>query len=125
MVDPCERHHIDAAYLCPDANGICNDACDLLDIPHSIKSSNYDTILERAGYLRRESGRTQEERAAYNRALLERLYREDYIAHREDLTCAGFDHIKKSCCLSLGQLNELYSEIKSMIEKKMTNVATK
>ena len=128
VIDLYERHCIDAAYLCSDANGICNDACDLLDIPHYVKPSNYDTVLERAGYLYRESGKPQEERTAHNRALLERLYREgqiDYIAHREDLTYAEFDHIKRSYRLSLARVNELHSEIKLMIEKKMTNVATK
>ena len=99
MIDLYERHCIDAAYLCSDANGIYQDACDLLDIPHYVKPSNYDTVLERAGYLYLESGKLREERTAHNRALLGRLYREkqiDYIAHREDLTYADFDRITKS-----------------------------
>ena len=128
VIDLYELHCIDAAFLCSDPNSIYNDACDLLDIPHYVKPSNYDTVIERAGYLYRESGKPQEERTARNRALLERLYREgqiDYIAHREDLTYAEFDHIKRSYRLSLARVNELHSEIKLMIEKKMTNVATK
>ena len=85
-------------------------------------------MLERAGYLYLESGKLREERTAHNRALLGRLYREkqiDYIAHREDLTYADFDRITKSYRLNLARVNELHSEIKLMIEKKMTNVATK
>lgn len=104
------------------------DACDLLGIPHYVRPSNYTTVLKNSGYLYPESGKSREERAAHNRPLLERLYRErqiDYIAHREDLNYAAFDSLKKSYRLSLARVNELHSDIKLMIEKKMTNVATK
>lgn len=128
VIDVYEKHCMDAAYLCSDANSIYSDACDLLDVPHYVRPSNYTTVLEKAGYLYPESGRPKEERAAHNRALLERLYREgqiDYIAYREDLTYGAFESIKKMHRLSLARVNELHSEIKLMIEKKMTNVATK
>ena len=128
VIDLYEKHCIDAAYLCSDANGIYNDACDLLDVPHYVRPSNYNTVLDHAGYLSAESGKPPEERAAHNRALLERLYREgqiDYIAHREDLTYTEFDRLKQPYRLSLARVNELHSEIKLTIEKKMTNVATK
>jgi hypothetical protein len=123
-----ENHCVDAAYFCSDANSIYTQACDLLDIPHYIKPSNYNMVIEKAGYLYPESGKPPEERTAHNRTLLERLYREgqiDYIAHRADLTYADFDRIKKNYRLSLARANELHSDIKLMIEKKMTNVATK
>lgn len=128
VIDLYEKHCIDAAYLCSDANGIYEDACNLLEIPHYIRPSNYNTVLDHAGYLYAECGRPPEKRTAHNRTLLERLYRQgeiDYIAHREDLTYADFDHIKKAYRLSLARVNELHSDIKLMIEKKMTNVATK
>lgn len=128
VIDLYEQHCLDAAYLCSDANAIYQDACDLLDIAHYVKPSDYNTVIERAGYLYLESGKPSEERQAHNRALLERLYREgqiDYIAHREDLTYGEFDHIKRSYRLSLARVNELHSEIKLMVERKMTNVATK
>lgn len=128
VIDLYERYCYDAAYLCSDANSIYNDTCDLLDIPHYVKPSNYTTVIEKAGYLYADSDVPQGERLAHNRALLERLYREgqiDYIAHREDLSYADFDRIKQSYRLSLARVNELHSEIKLMIEKKMTNVATK
>lgn len=128
VIDLYEKHCIDAAYLCSDANYIYEDACNLLDVPHYVRPSNYSTVIENAGYLYPESGRPSEERKAHNRALLERLYREgqiDYISHREDLTYTAFDSIKKSYRLSLARVNELHSDIKLMIEKKMTNVATK
>ncbi len=128
VIDLYEKHCIDAAYLCSDANYIYEDACNLLDVPHYVRPSNYSTAIEKAGYLYPESGKPPEERKAHNRALLERLYREgqiDYISHREDLTYTAFDSIKKSYRLSLARVNELHSDIKLMIEKKMTNVATK
>ena len=127
-IDLYEQYCHDAAYLCSDANSIYDDVCDLLDIPHYVKPSNYTTVIEKAGYLYADSDVPQERRLAHNRALLERLYREgqiDYISHREDLTYAEFDHIKRSYRLSLARVNELHAEIKLMIEKKMTNVATK
>ena len=127
-IDLYEQHCHDAAYLCSDANSIYDDVCDLLDIPHYVKPSNYKTIIEKAGYLYADSDVPQEKRLAHNRAILEKLYRKgkiDYIDHREDLTYAEFDHIKQTHRLSLARVNELHSEIKLMIEKKMTNVATK
>jgi transposase-like protein len=127
-IDLYEKHCIDAAFLCSDANSIYTEACDLLDIPHYVKPSNYNTVIEKAGYLYADSGKPPEEITAHNKILLERLYREgqiDYIAHREDLTYAAFSSIKKSYHLSLARANELHSDIKLMIEKKMTNVATK
>lgn len=98
-------------------------------ILHTMSSPpTYNTLIEKAGYLYPNSGKPPEEQQAHNRALLERLYRKgkiDYIAHREDLTYDNFAHIKKTYQLSLARVNELHAEIKLMIEKKMTNVATK
>lgn len=128
VIDLYENHCVDAAYLCSDANHIYEDACNLLDVPHYVRPSNYSTVIERAGYLYADSGKSPEERKAHNRALLERLYRQgeiDYISHREDLIYADFDRLKKNYRLSLARVNELHSDIKLMIEKKMTNVATK
>ena len=127
-IDLYEQHCHNAAYLCSDANSIYDDVCDLLDIPHYVKPSNYTTVIEKKGYLYADSAKPQAERLAHNRALLEKLYLErkiDYIDHREDLTYAEFDHIKRSHKLSLARVNELHAEIKLMIEKRMTNVATK
>lgn len=128
VIDLYEKYCIDAAYVCSDANSIYEDACALLDIPHYVRPSNYSTVIEKTGYLYADSGKPPEERKAHNRALLERLYRQgeiDYISHREDLTYADFDRLKKNYRLSLARVNELHSDIKLMIEKKMTNVATK
>lgn len=99
-----------------------------MEVPHYVRPSNYSTVLAHAGYLYPESGKPLVARAAHNRALLERLYKQgeiDYIAHHEDLTYADFDHIKRAYRLSLARVNALHSDIKLMIEKEMTNVATK
>lgn len=74
VIDLYEKHCIDAAYLYSDANTIYNDACHLLDVPHYIRAPNYNTVLDHAGCLYPESGKVPEERKAYNKALLERLY---------------------------------------------------
>lgn len=128
MVYFYEKHCIDVAFICSDANSIYTEACDLLDIPHHIKLSNYNTVIKKAGYIYADIGKPPEERKAHNRTLLERLYQQgeiDYISHWEDLNYADFDRLKKDYRLSLARVNELHSDIKLMLEKKMTNVATK
>lgn len=128
VVDLCEQHCAGVTYICSDANNIYDTACETLDIPHYVRPSNYNKILEQKGYLTAESGKPQEERRRHNRALLERLYRQreiDFITHREDLTYAEFEEIKQKHGLSLARVNELHKDIKLMLAKKMTNVSTK
>lgn len=128
VIDLYEQHCVDAAYICSDANSIYAEACDLLEVPHYVRPSNYTTIIEHAGYLYADSELPADERKAHNQALLERLYKQgeiDCIEHREDLSYSAFRGIKKAYKLSLARVNELHAEIKLMIEKKMTNVATK
>lgn len=99
-----------------------------MEVPHYVRPSNYTTIIEHAGYLYADSELPADERKAHNQALLERLYNQgeiDCIEHREDLSYSAFRGIKKTYKLSLARVNELHAEIKLMIEKKMTNVATK
>lgn len=128
VVDLCEQYCAGVTYICSDANSIYETACETLDIPHYVRPSNYNKVLERAGYLTAESGKPQEERRRHNRLLMERLYRQheiDYITHREDMTFADFEKVKEKHSLSLGRVNELHKDIKLMLEKRMTNVATK
>lgn len=40
VIDLYEKHCIDAAYLCSDANSIYEDACNLLEIPHYVRQYN-------------------------------------------------------------------------------------
>ena len=128
VVDLCEQYCAGVTYICSDANNIYDTACEALDIPHYVRPSNYNKVIEQAGYLTAESGKPQEERRRHNRALLERLYRQgeiDYITHREDLTYAEFEKVKQKHSLSLARVNELHKDIKLMLEKRMTNVSTK
>jgi hypothetical protein len=99
-----EKHCIDVAFICSDANSIYTEACDLLDIPHHIKLSNYNTVIKKAGYIYADIGKPPEERKAHNRTLLERLYQQgeiDYISHWEDLDYAAFSSIKNPIALVL------------------------
>lgn len=131
VIEMIEQYCIDPAYICSDANIIYEDACDLLNLPHYVRPSNYGTVLEHAGLLEVNRLLTPEEymrNKAHNRAIMENLYRErqlDYISHREDLTYPDFKRITRTYHLSLARVNELHKDIKLMIEKKMTNVASK
>lgn len=117
--------HLDCpAFLCSDGNGIYADFCDAYEIPHYIRPSNYNTVIEKAGY----AAAQDESQSSHNRAVLERLYREgliDRVNHREDLSYPEFDKLKRSYGLSLARVNELHKDIKLLIEKQMTNVSTK
>lgn len=130
VIDLCERYCADISYLCSDANAIYTKACDLLSISHYIRPSEYTTILKNGGYLHagEASDMVSADLKAHNRRVLERLYREgqlDRIEYREDLSYHDFTAIKSACRLSLARVNELHSDLKLMVERKMTNVATK
>ena len=128
VIDLYEEHCVDAAYIGSDGNIIYTDACDLLDVPHYVKPSNYNKVLENAGYAFSGAGEDKDERKKRNQMILENLYKGgeiDYIEHREDLSYAEFEKVKYTHGLNLARVNELHSELKLLIEKEMTNVATK
>ncbi len=130
VIDLYEKYCVDAAYLCSDANSIYTQACDLLNLCHYIRPSNYNTILKSNGYLNAKDApnMSKEQRHKHNEIILERLYRErqiDKIEHREDLTYAEFSAIKRTYSLSLARVNELHNELKKLFERHMTNVSTK
>ena len=130
VIELYEKHCIDAAYLCSDANSIYTQACDLLSLPHYVRPSDYTTIIKRGGYLYAEDAGDMDPQdlREHNRKVLEGLYRSgqiDMIEHREDLTYSEFNIIKQTYRLSLARVNELHSDLKLMVERKMTNVATK
>jgi len=132
-VDFIEQYCDEPAFVCSDGNVIYEEACEMLNIPHYVRPSNYTTVLKNAGYvpIPRRHSLSQEEfakRWQQNRDITERLYREgaiDYISHREDLTYSEFLRIRQKHSLSLARVNELHKELKFSVEKKMTNVATK
>lgn len=130
VIDLYEQHCIDAAYLCSDANSIYSQACDLLTLPHYIRPSEYSTIIKRGGFVSGDDATDwdPEQRWAHNERVLERLYREgqiDRIEHREDLNYSEFSAIKRTYSLSLARVNELHSDLKLLVERRMTNVSTK
>ncbi len=115
------------AFVCTDGNSIYSAYCDAVDIPHYIKPSRYNSIIEKA-MLKSDCGKSPEEISLHNAREMERLYRNqeiDRIEHREDLSYIEFKKIKKSHKLSLARVNELHSDIKMTLERKMTNIATK
>ena len=130
VIDLYERHCIDAAFLCSDANIIYSQACDLLNIAHYIRPSDYTTIVKHGGFLYADEAPDMDpdELHTHNRKVLERLYREgqiDRIEYREDLNYKEFRAVKDAYRLSLARVNELHSDLKLMVERKMTNVSTK
>lgn len=115
------------AFVCTDGNPIYSAYCDAADIPHYIKPSRYNDIIEKA-LLKSDCGKSPEEISSYNARAIETLYKNgeiDRIEHREDLTYTEFKKIKKSHKLNLARVNELHSDIKMSLERKMTNISTK
>lgn len=130
VIDLYESCCEDAAYLCSDGNSIYSKACDLLNVPHYIRPSEYMTAIKGGGYRYADEAADMDpaDLREHNRRVLAKLYREgkiDRIEFREDLTYNEFKAIKDSYRLSLARVNELHAEIKLMVEKKMTNVSTK
>lgn len=128
VIDMLEEYCTMPAYVCSDKNPIYNDSCDILDIPHYEKPSQYNKVLENEGYIYEDNRKSPEEIVRHNQALLEKLYKQgliDKIQNREDIPYAEFTQIKKRHKLNLARVNELHSDIKLLIEKQMTNVSTK
>jgi transposase-like protein len=50
LVDIFEDHINNPAYICSDANSIYKKYCNIFDIPHYIKPSNYKKIIKDKGY---------------------------------------------------------------------------
>jgi len=127
-VDFYEQHCENIEYICTDGNYIYAAGCDLLDLPHYIKPSEYNTIIKNSGYIFSDSAKSKDAIQKHNRTILERLYMDgqiDYIEHREDLGYAEFIRLKRLHHLNLGRVNELHKDISNLIETKMTNVSTK
>ncbi len=138
VVEMSDTYFHEPVFVCTDANPVYADVFDLAEIPHYIKPSDYNTILDHAGYGKPpEHGPIEDDpppevvkyrQMTYNYAILERLYREgriDRIANRGDLTFRQFQDLKSKYGLNLGRVNQLHSELKFTLERQMTNVATK
>lgn len=111
---------VSPTYICTDANNVYNKYCEINAVPHYIKPSNYDDILEKNNYYNLSNEEKEK--------LLLKLYNKDLIDkmdNRGDLSYLEFKEIKEHNKLSLSRVNQLHSDIKFFIYKKMTNVSTK
>lgn len=130
FVDLFEDHLIAPAFLCTDANKVYEQYCNLKNIPHYERPSNYQETIEKNGYETPNKANPAEATATEtkNRKVLERLYNAgiiDRITNRGYIPYEEFEKIKKQNALSLGRVNELHSDIKRFIYSDMKNVSTK
>lgn len=130
FVDLFEKHLNNPAYICSDANDIYENHCNLFNIPHYEKPSNYVSVLEKNGYETPDwsnpaAAKITEEK---NNKILEKLYNADMIdkiTNRGYIKYKDFADLKEKNGLSLARVNELHSDIKNFIYGEMTNVSTK
>lgn len=131
FLDLFEEHFDTPAYICSDANDVYDNYCNLFDIPHYEKPSNYLATIEKHGYkYPSDSADLDDVKAVkeHNKKLLEKLYSEgviDRITNRGYVPYEKFTELKSTYGLSLGRVNELHSDIKRFINGQMTNVSTK
>lgn len=67
FVELFDEHFENPAYICSDANGVYDQYCELRNIPHYEKPSNYLTILDNNGYI--QPSKVNPALAAVTRAL--------------------------------------------------------
>lgn len=130
LVDLFENHLINPSFICSDANSVYEEYCNLFNISHYVKPSNYLTVIEKNGYKTPDwtnpiAAKITEED---NQKILEALYNDkqiDYISNRGYMDYKEFLELKNLNSLSLARVNELHNEIKQFIYRDMTNVSTK
>ncbi len=130
FVDLFDEHLDCLAFLCSDANTVYQRYCQLRNIPHYEKPSNYLTVLNNNGYVQpsKVNPATAAVTMANNKKILEKLYLFDgidQITNRGDIPYPEFEELKEDNALSLARVNELHNEIKKYIYGAMTNVSTK
>lgn len=130
FVDLFSDSLVSPSYLCSDANDVYEHYCELFKIPHYIKPSNYNTIIEKNGYETPDfSDATKAaETRIKNHKILSSLYAKDLIdkiSNRGDLSYAEFSELKTTHHLNLSRVNELHSDLKKFLYGEMTNVSTK
>lgn len=125
-----EPHFEAISYICSDGNKVYEEYCALANIPHYIRPSFYNDIIEKNGYetpdpidpIKAEKTRNN------NHKILGTLYRRgliDRISNRGELSYEEFCELKKNRGLNLGKVNELHNELKKLIYANKTNVSTK
>ena len=130
FTDLFENHLDNPAYICSDANDVYESYCNLFNIPHYEKPSNYLTLIEKSGYITPDRSNPTEAKKTeeHNNKILRKLYSEgriDKITNRGYMSYDEFVKLKASNGLSLARVNELHSDIKNYIYSEMTNVSTK
>lgn len=118
-----------ASFICSDANKLYKRYCNKKGIPHYIKPSNYQKILDNNGYLHSDKTTlSYTEMMKWNAGVKKKAYEAniiDYIDNMGHLSYEEFNEIKETNHLSLAKANELHSDIKLFINKTKTNVSTK
>lgn len=128
FVDLFEPHLNNPAFICSDANDVYENYCNLFDIPHYERPSNYQTILEKNDYQFPPYPAGAAAAETHNRKVLERLYNAgliDRITNKGYMRYDEFAQLKTQNGLSLARVNELHSDIKQFVYGKHKNVATK
>ncbi len=130
LVDFFEDHLDNPAFICSDANLAYKNVCEVYNLPHYVKPSNYDDIIRKHGYVDLKSvpEASRMQKRMENDKLLDKLYFQeliDYIENRGNLSYPDLVEMKKDLGLNLGRVNELHKNIKNFINKRMTNVSTK
>lgn len=120
FVDLFDEYLESPSYICTDSNSIYNKYCELNNIAHYVKPSNYDKILNEYNYFNKNNEDKEK--------LLLKLYNEDKIdkiLNKGRLNYLEFKELKSKNRLSLARVNELHNEIKNFININKTNVSTK
>ena len=120
FVDLFDEYLESPSYICTDSNSIYNKYCEINNIPHYIKPSNYDRLLDEYDL----SNKTNEQKEK----ILLKLYNDDKIdkiLNKDRLNYLEFKELKSKNRLSLARVNELHNEIKKFINVNKTNVSTK
>ena len=127
--DLFDQHFDTPAYLCSDANKIYEEYCQLRNIPHYERPSDYLSVIQHAGYETPDPKDPNVDKViAENKIVLRNLYARgaiDKITNRGDIKYDEFYAIKEQNSLGLGRVNELHSDIQLFINKERTNVSTK
>lgn len=81
FVDLFESHLVNPSYLYTDAHSVYENYCNLKNIPHYEKPSNYMTIIEKNGYETPDytDPAKAKETEAKNQKFLEKLYNAELI----------------------------------------------
>ena len=119
FIDLFSDYFDNPSYICSDGNLVYEKYCEIFNIPHYIKPSNYSDILLKNGY---DDCKTVEDREK----LMLKLYNNDLIdkiTYKGKLNYIEFKNLKTNNKLSLARVNELHKDLKKFIYTDKTNVS--